>query len=243
MRIGIYGGGFKPFTTGHYSKLILAAEENDLVVLFYAVAERKKGSEYVYDRQMAEEVYQIVTAAIEREIPNVKVVKGSPSPIVLTFEAIADWLGVSTTKFFNWKKLGIGLDEIDHITVYGEEDSLSDFTRYIGTPKQQSYFGDAIETGRLTFDPGLSAAGEQRSFSAYARRHTDLETPEITARSTVRGSEVRAALMSGDPSRIERFMPPVLNDVEREQIKLILMRGVPTSESLIRSMIRGFLVN
>jgi hypothetical protein len=244
MRVGIYGGGFKPFTTGHYSKLALAAEENDLVILFYAVAERKKGSEYVYDREMAEEVYNLVAPAIERELPKVKVVKGSPTPIVLTFEAIADWLGVSTTKFFNWSKLGISLKDIDHITVYGEEESLSDFTKYIGTDKQIKYFGDAIETGKLTFDPGLSDAGAPRAVGAYSRRHTDIDPAEIASRAAVRGSEVRSALMGGDPDAVDRFLPPILNPGERANLKRVLMRGVPkaTNESLLRAMIRGYLV-
>jgi hypothetical protein len=242
MRVGIYGGGFKPFTTGHYSKLSLAAEENDLVILFYAVAERKKGSEYVYDREMAQEVYELISAAIEREMPNVRVVKGSPTPIVLTFEAIADWLGISTTKFFSWGKLGVNLSEIDHITVYGEEESLQDFTRYIGTPKQIAYFGDAIETGRLTFDPGLTDTGEMRALGAYGRRHADLDPSEITSRATVRGSEVRAALLGGDPRAVDRFLPPILNPEEQDYLKQILSRGVPTNENIIRLMIRSILV-
>lgn len=242
MRIGIYGGGFKPFTTGHYSKLILASEENDLVVLFYGVSERMKGSEYRYSREMAEEVFTIVGPAIERELPNVRVIRGKPTPIALTYDAIADWLGIADTKLFKWSSLGVRPSDITHITVYGGEDDLVSYTQHIDGPKENAYFSDSIKTGRLTFDTGITG-GIKRSLGTYARRHKELSPEEIGSREAVRGTEVRAALMSGDPSKIEKFMPPILNDAEREQIKLILLRGVPTSESLIRSMIRGFLVN
>ena len=73
MKVGIFGGGFKPFTSGHFSKLALAVAENDRVVLFYALQERKKGSDFLYTREMAAEVFEIMKIAIEREMPSVSV--------------------------------------------------------------------------------------------------------------------------------------------------------------------------
>ena len=37
MKVGIFGGGFKPFHTGHYAKVALALKENDILYLFYGV--------------------------------------------------------------------------------------------------------------------------------------------------------------------------------------------------------------
>ena len=103
MRIGIFGGGFKPFTSGHFSKLALAAAENDEVLLFYGIAERKKGSDYLYTKEMAEEVFLIAKGAIEREMPNVNVIRARPTPIVMAFEAIQAFAGtLPAPKFFRW---------------------------------------------------------------------------------------------------------------------------------------------
>ena len=37
--LGLYGGGFKPFTTGHFAKLADALRDNEEVVLFYQIQE------------------------------------------------------------------------------------------------------------------------------------------------------------------------------------------------------------
>ena len=37
MKLGLYGGGFKPFTTGHFAKLADAISDNDKVYLFYGM--------------------------------------------------------------------------------------------------------------------------------------------------------------------------------------------------------------
>ena len=37
MKLGLFGGGFKPFTTGHFSKLADAIRDNDRVILFYGM--------------------------------------------------------------------------------------------------------------------------------------------------------------------------------------------------------------
>ena len=35
MKLGLYGGGFKPFHTGHFAKLLLALDESDKVLSFH----------------------------------------------------------------------------------------------------------------------------------------------------------------------------------------------------------------
>jgi len=37
MKLGLYGGGFKPFTTGHFARLADAIHDNDKVYLFYGM--------------------------------------------------------------------------------------------------------------------------------------------------------------------------------------------------------------
>jgi hypothetical protein len=74
-------------------------------------------------------------------------------------------------------------------------------------------------------------------------QHPELSPEEAEQRVRIRGSNVRAAIMTKDPDAISRFLPAVLNDEERAQVIDILIRGVPVSEHLIRLLIRGFLVS
>ena len=66
MKLGVFGGGFKPFTTGHMSKLSLALSENDKVIFFYSTVSRQKGSAFVYTESMASEIFSIVEGALKR---------------------------------------------------------------------------------------------------------------------------------------------------------------------------------
>jgi hypothetical protein len=254
MNVGIYGGGFKPFTTGHYSKLLYACgrdgicKENDVVFLFYGIASRQKGSEYDYTREMATEIFEIYRVAIERALAEsgkkVHVVEAKPSPIAMTFAAASEFSGVKRLPLFSFTDWGIDPASINTLTIYGERDSLEDFTRHIDTPKEAAYFGDAAKTGRLQFDPGYEEGlGDERVVQQFMMQHPELSPEEAADRVRIRGSNVRAAIMSKDPDSISRFLPAVLNDVERSQVIDILLRGVPTSENLLRLLVRGFLVS
>lgn len=254
MNVGIYGGGFKPFTTGHYSKLLYACgsegicKENDVVFLFYGIASRQKGSEYDYTKEMAREIFEIYRVAIERSLRDagitVHVVEAKPSPIAMTFAAASEFAGVKRLPIFSFTDWGINPDAIKTLTIYGERDSLEDFTRHIDTPKEESYFGTAVKSGRLQFDPGYEeGAGDERVIQQFMMHHPELSPDEVEQRVRIRGSNVRAAIMTKDPDAIGRFLPDVLNDEERALVIDILVRGVPTNESLIRLLIRGFLVS
>ena len=253
MNVGIYGGGFKPFTTGHYSKLLYACgrdgicKENDVVFLFYGIASRQKGSDYDYTREMATEIFEIYRVAIERTLAEsgktVHVVEAKPSPIAMTFAAASEFAGVKRLPIFSFTDWGVDPASINTLTIYGERDSLEDFTRHVDTPKEEAYFGDAVKTGRLQFDPGYEeGAGDERVVQQFMMQHPELSPEDAEQRVRIRGSNVRAAIMTKDPDAISKFLPAVLNDEERAQVINILVRGVPTSEALIRMLVRGFLV-
>lgn len=253
MNVGIYGGGFKPFTTGHYSKLLYACgrdgicKENDVVFLFYGIASRQKGSDYDYTREMAAEIFEIYRDAIERTLAEsgktVHVVEAKPSPIAMTFAAAAEFAGGRRRPIFSFTDWGIDPTSIDTLTIYGEADSLADFTRHVNTPKEAAYFGDTVKTGRLQFDPGYAeGVGDKRVVQQFMMQHPELSPEDAEQRVRIRGSNVRAAIMTKDPGAISRFLPAVLNDDERAEVISILARGVPTSEALIRMLVRGFLV-
>lgn len=241
MKVGIFGGGFKPFTSGHFSKLALAASENDRVVLFYALQERKKGSDFLYTREMAAEIFEIMKVAIEREMPTVSVVEAKPNPIVFAFEAIAQFVNVSKSgKYFNWEQIQINPDEIEELTIYGDEETVNYYRSYVGSPKEHKYYGTAYQDGILHFDTGVSDDGsDERIISAMKNYHPKVKDDELSIKSKVRGSEVRAMLSLKDEAAINRFLPPILNDNERKKVIHILYKGL--SERILRSTIYSML--
>lgn len=241
MRIGIFGGGFKPFTSGHFSKLALAASENDKVLLFYGIAERKKGSDYLYTKEMAEEVFEIARRAIEREMPNVIVIKARPTPIVMAFEAIQSFADVlPSPKFFRYLDYGINVDEIEEVTLYGDQDTVNEYMAYASDPvRGPRYYGTTLQDGTLTFDTGLAQGDDARIVNAVQAFHPGCSREDVRSRNLVRGSEVRASIASRNPETITRFLPPIYDDGEKQAVIDILYRGLceTTLRKTIRTMI------
>ena len=241
MQIGIFGGGFKPFTSGHFSKLALAAAENDEVLLFYAIAERKKGSDYLYTKEMAEQVFEIAKGAIEREMPNVNVIKARPTPIVMAFEAIQAFAGtLPAPKFFRWSDVGIDVRDIDEITLYGDQETVDGYMVYANDPvKGPLYYGTTLQDGTLHFDTGVVEGDDARIINAVQAFHPGCSREDVRSRNLVRGSEVRASIASRNPEAITRFLPPIYNDEEKQAVIDILYRGLceTTLRKTIRTMI------
>ena len=238
MRIGIFGGGFKPFTSGHFSKLALASAENDEVLLFYGIAERKKGSDYLYTKEMAEQVFEILKGAVEREMPNVNVIKARPTPIVMAFEAIQTFAGVlDAPKFFRWSDYGFDVRDIESITLYGDQETVDEYMAYASDPvKGPRYYGTTLQDGTLHFDTGVAGDDDSRIINAVARFHPGGDPSEIRTRNLVRGTEVRASIASRNPETITRFLPPIYTPEEKAAVIDILYRGL--NESVLRETIR-----
>lgn len=200
---------------------------------------------------MAQEIFEIYKVAIERELSadtDIHVVEAKPSPIAMTYAAASDVAGVKKPPIFSFADYGINPADIQTLTIYGENESLQDFTKHVGTPKEETYYGDAVRTGRIAFDPGYEEGlGDERVVQKFMMKHPELSPEEAAQRVRVRGSNVRATIMSRDHDAIGRFLPAVLNDEERRRVIDILIRGIPESgnvnEHLIRALIRGFLVN
>lgn len=233
ISLGIFAGGFKPFTAGHFSKLALASDENDEVLLLYGLSERKKGSDYVYTREMAEQVYSIVSNALEREMPNVNVTQARPSPIAASFDVIDQVANGSSPKHVDLSAFGLDPSRIDSITVYSDPTDIQVYLRNVGGPNEGKYFGDMVQTDRLRFDTGLSDGGDdERIVQALARRYRksqDQDQDWVRSRARVRGSEIRSMIQGGMDSELASFLPPVLNDQETAEIISILKGGINES--------------
>jgi hypothetical protein len=248
MKVGIFQGGFKPFTVGHHSKLSLALQENDKVVLFYGIAARTKGSDFKYTKEMATQIYEIVKSALQREYAGKIIIeKPFPTPIVATFSfigAIKDGEDKERSPVSKW---GINPANVEKITIYGDPESLQQFTTNVigkkmrtGEDKEERYYGDLVKTGRLVFDDALTDDGglDRMAQSMIACGYKNDEALEDKI--NVRGSQIRAMAQACDWRTFQNFLPNFLNSKEMQQVIDIMQQGIQkniASENLIRSYI------
>ncbi len=279
MKLGLYGGGFKPFTTGHFAKLADAIRDNDKVYLFYGMQQAepvrygKKGQPLKarqkfrgigstgrsYDEKIAQDIFNIYKTALER-IPEVEVVliqsqakdaQGNlaaiRAPVTAIFKTLEDFVDDP--------------GEIEKVTIYGDGDSMRPYMR---SPK----FKDAVQAGQIQFGGAvpsspddytekldqLMAQGESEARDAlkdfYASKGEELDDEEVAARQTVRGTQVRNLASSKETSdQAKRFLPPFLNNEEKEKIISILSDGSDSpstetgrqDEAFLRAFVRGVL--
>ena len=142
--LGLFGGSFKPFTTGHFAKLALALHENDDVIIFYTISIRDKAGA-VITKDMSRQIYDIVAPALKEEYNGqLKIKISNPTPIVNIFEEI--------------ENLKNNISEYDKITVYGGEDIIPIFITNIigkktqaGEDKEEKYYGNLYRNGKIVF--------------------------------------------------------------------------------------------
>lgn len=89
MKLGLYGGGFKPFHTGHFAKLLLALDESDRVLSFFGIKKQKISKKTgkplkthfrkfgddpdarVFDQEMQERIVAIYEKALQDAYPGI----------------------------------------------------------------------------------------------------------------------------------------------------------------------------
>jgi len=275
MKLGLYGGGFKPFTTGHFAKLADAIRDNDRVYLFYGMQQveptryGKKGqplkarqkfrtigyTSRTYNEDIAQSIFEIYKTPLER-IPEVEVVlvqsqakndqgdlAAIRAPVTAIFKTLEDFVDDP--------------GEIEKVTIYGDGESMRPYMR---SPK----FKDHVQTGKIQFGGAvptspddyveklddLMAKGEVEARQAlkgfYSSKGEELSDDEVMARQTVRGTHVRNLASSRKTSEeAKRYLPPFLNNDEKEKIIQILVgqeeEQKQVAEAQLRSLIRGFI--
>ena len=274
MKLGLYGGGFKPFTTGHFARLADAIRDNDKVYLFYGMQQLeptrygKKGQPLTarqkfrgigdtgrsYDEKVAQSIFNIYKNALER-IPEVEVIliqsqakdaQGNlaaiRAPVTAIFKTLEDFVE--------------NPGEIEKVTIYGDKDSMRPYMR---SPK----FKDHVQSGKIQFGGAipsspddytkkldqLMAQGDLEAREAlkafYANKGEQLDDDEVATRQSVRGTQVRNLASSRDSAeQAKRFLPPFLNNDEKEQIIQILVgqeEQQQVAEAHIRALIRGMI--
>lgn len=242
--LGVFAGGYKPFTLGHFSMLGLAASENDKAILIYGMSGRETpGADFEYSPQMARRIFEINKIAIEREMSNVAVIEAKPSPIAAVFGIIEAVKSGTTVAASPLVELGIEPTDISSLTIYDGPDDIQRYMKYAQDPvKKEKYFGDMLETGRLKFDSG---PGESRGYMGMLKIAQKWAKKELNIDlQGVRGTAVRKLASSG--VALEEFMgvlPPVYTEEEASKIFEIMKSGVKSKVSeTLRATIRAMII-
>lgn len=234
--LGVFGGGFKPFTLGHFSMLALAAQENDKAVLLYGISGRKtQNSDYNYSQEMAKEIFKISKSAIEREMKNVTVIEANP-PLSSVFGIIESVKGVRFPKIDPLSDLKIDPQEIISLKVYDGPDDILRYKRYISEDKPY-YYGDLIETKRLQFDSGHGEARGSAGMIKTVKKWCE-DKRDISNVQSVRGTIIRKMIADGtDIKEFEKNMPPIYSKDELNRIFEIMKQGIVKKQPILTNKI------
>ena len=257
MKIGIFGGGFKPLTTGHFSLIALALRENDKVILCYGLSKRKKGSDFVFTVDMATKIYEINKIALKREFGDrIEVIKGIPTPLTKIFkiiEAVRDVADNEITSSENTlllSSLNIDAKSVTKLTVYALPEDLSIYTRHLkDEAKKKKYYGSLYDSGILEFRHGLLRDEDKELndisnyIDALKSHYPDDSEESVYDKAKMRGTKFRSLISNKDEEELSKYLPPFLSKDEKQSIIDILIdkENIALQERLLKSFINGFI--
>lgn len=262
ISLGIFGGGFKPFTMGHFSMLALAATENDRAILLYGMSGRDTpDAKFTYTPEMARAIFKINEIAVPRSLPNVTVVEAKPSPILAVYGVIRAFkdtvqpptpLPEMLPRSYALDAAGINPADIGTLTIYDGPDDIQRYTKYLDNPKKsQEYFGSLYDEGLIKFDTGpghedRGVKGMEAAVRKAVRKEVGTQDlDDLETRVSIRGTLLRRQVASGvAPEEFRRFIPPIYTDDEADKIFNIMKHGVSGAinenlRALIRAFVRG----
>jgi hypothetical protein len=211
--LGLFGGSFKPFTTGHFAKLALALHENDDVIIFYTISIRDKAGA-VITKDMSRQIYDIVAPALKEEYSEqLKIKISNPTPIVNIFEEI--------------ENLKNNISEYDKITIYGGKDIIPIFITSIigkktkaGEDKEEKYYGNLYRNGKIAFKCMGSADEDIEILTSILAATGHYEN--LKEKVLIRGTQIRKFVQNKSSNDIINYLPNFLSCKEKNDIVDIL---------------------
>ena len=264
MKVGIFGGGFKPFHTGHFSKVALALEENDEVYLFYGIQKKKEpkigkrgrplkdqqklrimgGSGREFTESMSTRIFDIIKSSLERKYGDRIHVIRSDAPVGDIIEKISEFKE----------------DPPEKIKVYGRPQDLQRYyLKLYNTPdsdggtRAKKYFGTLREDGILEFGTISSSDAEgltpeelselesSRITAALRGLYPQATDDELSDYANVSATTIRNSISSRDIDALKTYLPDFLDLAEEDRIVDILLGNDIRVEEHLRYFIRGML--
>lgn len=224
-KLGLFGGSFKPFTTGHFAKLALALEENDEVMLFYTISIRDKAG-VVITREMSYDIYEIMSnSLLSKYGDKLKIKISNPTPVVNIFQEI--------------EKVKNNKSDFTNINVYGSEDI---YETYIGSiigkqtrkheDKEEKYYGNLYSSGVLKFNILSDSANDIKRLTEILKNSGHVG--DLKEKTLIRGTQIRQFVQNKDIDGIINYLPALLTSEEKNQIVEILFSNIkPTLAGLL----------
>jgi hypothetical protein len=159
-KTGLIFGGFKPFTTGHYSRCLQSLATCDQTILVYSTKPRGENDQEIPESAL-ERMWEVITPALEAK--GIVVRKALTTPVKDVFGfigAIRTRLdNPSSTsydvfcKYFSLHPASSGL------ALFGSyEDIYDNFGKHVGKPSEKRFFGSLLQEKKIVFitDPAVS---------------------------------------------------------------------------------------
>ena len=263
MRLGIYAGGFKPFHSGHFAKLVLASRENDSVLLIWGGAGRSKGSGISLTPKNIVKMWEGydgwtgVESILQRSISNLTYVNQANHRVPFVNKGgqhklrkatpIGDVYGLieAMTVGSSLNLTDYGLSEIvpsdTTVTIYvGPQDS----EHYRRMTNTDIFEGFQVDSG---FDDGGQDASrlmraqyaiEVGNLDEYVNEMPELieeERSSLIRRFKIRGSEIRSL----PREEAKNYLPAIYTDFDKQKVLDLMFTQC---ESTLRNFVGAVLV-
>ena len=268
MNVGIFTGGFKPFHSGHFAKLVLAHRENDAVILIIGGAGRKKGKGVEITDKEVEKMWEGydgwsgIAYRLKQSLPKLVYARfpalpgppkkgtgepGRSTPIGDVFQIVRGVIDEVNLGLHKSEMLAqFNVPDVDPtyagLTIYGGRTDLKIYSRLKNTSILREFRMDSGHEPDQTMNRLLrtQCAIESGDLSAY-RDDLPYLDPQLKSDMIKRLTVRGSQIRTMDREDVRNFLPSIYTDEDENRVlDLILKRN--TQEAMLRELVGGILV-